>query len=647
MIKNNSIFVAASLMAAASLWGCGSNYTSGGDQTGAGTTLATANTVGISNCLTCHSPYSTLVQDYLVSRHGNHMKAAAKLPNDTETPPADPLPTCDECHDPYGDGAKIDLVQAQAAIVANGNTAKADWTVPGSIVGCEACHGGGQFHNGIVAGIPFATPGPKQCGQCHYLNNELAKPEWIAEGLYPHHTTSSNGNNVRRNISDSHYDNPATSVQAGNSVVEGYTVRTNKQNGCVDCHFNGHAMDLTKNYQWAKSGHAGELKTIKNAALAAGAPDAATLLANVTAAGAPGADFAWGHYDWDDTASRGACQVCHTSTGISNFLDNPKSYDLTGKGNNYSHLVGWKADDPNTPAIDNVSSPQNELLFCWGCHSDSNGTLRNPGSIPLDYTYNGAQVIIPDVRKSNVCVKCHGGRGNNDTILANVAAADVSLNDNVERSTRAAEHHAPTAGSLFAAQTHTAYEYAGMVYSSTNPHASINTGSTGSGPCASCHMGAATSQDHTFAATEHDASGNIVAINHLTVCESCHGVGGMTVASLEAQKDGFAAAKTLLNSLLKNNPSNYLGKDIGTTANNNYKTAPVGAYGAFMNNGYLGEEPCVYVHNNLYGRRVLYDSIKFMKDGNLTGTLNLTGYAAAAEFINGGVPADITAVARP
>jgi hypothetical protein len=49
--------------------------------------------VGISNCLTCHNPATTLVQDWMNSRHGNHMLASAKLPNDTETPGADPSPS--------------------------------------------------------------------------------------------------------------------------------------------------------------------------------------------------------------------------------------------------------------------------------------------------------------------------------------------------------------------------------------------------------------------------------------------------------------------------------------------------------------------------------------------------------------------------
>lgn len=652
MLKKNLIYLGASLVAA-TLWGCGSNYTSGGDQTGPDNTLANAKAVGIKNCLTCHNPYTVLIQDYLVSRHGNHMLAAGRLANDPgEVLADDPDPTtCSlKCHDPNDDGSSIDLATMQASLVANHNDAKANWTTAGPIIGCEACHGGGQFHNGIAAGIPYPVPGPSQCGKCHGATLALAETgPWGSM-----HTDSTGGDNVRRNILDSHYDNPATSGQAAAlaptdplfaaNVIEGYTIRTNRQTGCVDCHFNGHAFDLTKNYQWAMSRHAGEIKTLKNTALAAGAVDPATLLANVTAAG-PTADStsmpptAFQDDDWDNTKSYGSCQVCHTSTGISNFLSDPTHYDLTGKGNDFSHLVGWKADDPTTSVDESASSGQNEMLFCWGCHADSKATVRNPGAMPLDYKHNGVQVVLPDVGDSNVCVKCHGGRGNNDSIRAN------------SRSSRFGAHHAPTAGSLFAEQTHTAYEYTGRDYSGAPTHASIDT--AGNGPCVNCHMGGdletVPALNHTFAATEHNPADDtiITAINHVTVCESCHGVGGMTVADLQHQKDGFAAAKKVLADLLKNTVTNYLALDISTTSNNNYKTVPLDAYGAFQNSIYLKEEPCSFVHNNRYARRVIFDSIDFMQNGVLDGTINLTGSAAAAEFLNGSVPADITAVARP
>ena len=638
------LFVLAALFLGGALFsGCGSaTKESGGEEDIV--PLSQAATVGMDQCLTCHSPFSTLVQDYLVSRHGNHMLAAAKLPNDTETPGADPSPTscAYECHDPFNDRDKIDLVEIQAAIVAFGNTAKASWTTAASIIGCEGCHGGGQYHRG-VGPIPFPVPGPAQCGECHYLNDALAKAEWIDEGFYPHHADSSSGNNVRRNITDSHVDDPATA-----DFIEGYAVRYDQQNGCVDCHFNGHKMDLTINYQWARSGHAGEIKEHKDAALVAGLPaaiDSATrllLLADVAAAGSDGADYAWPHYDWDDRASRGSCQVCHTSTGISNFLSAPASYDTSGAGNNYSHLTGWTATQ---------SSGQNELLYCWGCHSDSKGTLRNPGPIPLDYTYGGATVVLPEARKSNVCVKCHGGRGNVDSILASVAEADANLTDSINRSSRFSGHHAPTAGSMYAAQSHIAYEFTGQSYVSTNAHAGIDVGSTGRGPCVNCHLGGSTEataaqKNHTFEATTHDVAGAITLIVHETTCNTaaCHN-SGMSVAVLQGRKDGFEAAKTVLNDVMKNTITNYLGLDIATTSNNNYRTVPFDAYGAFQNNIYMSEEPCSFVHNGLYAKRVLFDSIDFMLDGTLNGTIDLTGYGAAAAYLNGASPVD--AVARP
>lgn len=657
MSRKKLILLVVSLLSM-TVWGCSSNMDSGGDQTGVDTTLASAQTLGISNCLTCHSAFSTLVQDYLVSRHGNHVLAAGKLANDTETPLDDPYPgSCNyECHDPFNDGANIDLAEVQAAVTAFDNGTKVDWTTAASIIGCEACHGGGQYHNGIKTGIPYATPGPNQCGECHYLNDGLAKAEWIAAGFYPHHTTSSSGNNVRRNISDSHFDDPATSYVSQErldpadplyalNVVEGYAIRYNQQNGCVDCHFLGHKMNLTKNYQWAASGHAGGIKTLKDAALASGvaaAIDSATrlqLLADVTAAG-PDKTETFPHYDWDNSdadlglgSNRSSCQMCHTATGAMNFLNDPANYDAAN--NDFSHLEGWTAD--------HKQSGQNELLYCWACHSDSDGNLRNPGAITLSYEYNGVPVTLPDVNGSNVCVNCHGGRGNNDDIRSG-------------RSSRAASHHAPTAGNIFAAVTHSGYEFdnGGVYLDYSTPdlmHDKIAVATGGDvdddiSPCVNCHMGgsdataSADLQNHNFAAAA-DTAGTITAIPHLDICNNaaCHTAPAMSIAVLQGYKDGFAAAFAVLEGYVDNTITNYLDETI------NKNTPSDIDYGAWQNYKFMSEEPCSYVHNSLYAKRLIFDSIDRLDNGALTGTINLAAYTTAAAYLNGAAP--VGAVARP
>lgn len=670
MLKKNSIFVAASLVAAM-LWGCGSNYTSGGDQTGPDNTLANAATVGMGNCLTCHSPFSTLIQDYLVSRHGNHMPGTAKQANDTETPDNDPSPgltTCSlQCHDPYGDGINVDLVEAQAALVAFGNSAKADWTVAAQIVGCEACHGGGQFHNGIAAGIPYATPGPNQCGKCHGATEALAEAgPWGSE-----HLTSSSGNNVRRNILDSHYDNPATGYGKANNLIEGYAIRADQQNGCVDCHFGGHLFDLTINYEWANSAHGGRIKSQKDAALAAGLPaavDAATrrqLLADVTAAGVTSVTGdAWLHYDWE-AKDRQSCQRCHTSTGVMNFLANPAGYDQTA--NNYSHLAGWsKAEDGTI-----TSSGQNEMLYCWGCHSDSKGGLRDPGALTISYS-NSASATFPDSRGANVCISCHSGRENGDSIKNDTDADGVRTFLN--------SHYLTAGGTVFATS---GYEYEGRSYDFTagDQHQNLGYGtskSTGNatydavrgnfanGPCVTCHFGS-NDGSHTLSPFTEYSAGDL-ALN--PVCVNCHSTRGagsnaanawlgvnVTEADLVAgvvhatHKGRYLAALEALKVLLSGrgmhfyeaHPYYFKGPNgTGGSFTNWAGVLGLGLWkdsmGAAFNYNLLAHDPGGVAHNRRYTRRLIYDSIDLLDDGimnySVSATLNAldvaTTYKASA-----------------
>jgi hypothetical protein len=168
-------------------------------------------------------------------------------------------------------------------------------------------------------------------------------------------------------------------------------------------------------------------------------------------------------------------------------------------------------------------------------------------------------------------------------------------------------------------------------------------------PCVNCHMGGSVAtvcsdlQNHTFAAAE-DTAGTITAIPHLDVCNNaaCHTAPAMSIAALQGYKDGFAAAFAVLEGYVDNTITNYLGEAI---TNN---TASDIDYGAWQNYKFMGEEPCAYVHNSLYAKRLVFDSIDQLEvdaDGRLDGTIDLTGYGVAAAYLNGASP--VGAVVRP
>ncbi len=476
-----------------------------------------------------------------------------------------------------------------------------------------------------------------------------------------------------RVISSTHYDNPLTSYESERvncndddldgdpeyspgeedilptcapNQIEGYVVKAtdDEQGACRGCH-NLHSADLTINRQWAGSAHGGEILEVKEGAGADGhslAGAVAIRQAGVTSA----TGDAWLHYDWD-AQNRQSCQRCHTATGLKNFMADTVAYDSTA--NDYSHLVAW-SKDPDTGAV--TSSGQNEMLYCWGCHANNSGALRDdPNGITLDFvnetpdsqTGVTESVVLPEKGNSDVCGACHAGRGNNTSIRTG------------RRSTRFAGHHAPTAGSLYAAVTHTGFEYTDVAgtpldYSTPNlQHDDID--AEGDGPCVSCHM-AGTADHHFTAVTEDAGTGNITAINNQALCDNCHG-GGVNPDFLNQRRVDFTSARQALLDLVNNTVPNYLGVDITQESDltavppipAGFDTVPLEAYGAFQNSLYMTEEPCIRVHNSLYGRRLMFDSIDWLDNGVLDGVINLTAYPVGAAYLNAGSPAN--AVARP
>lgn len=552
--KNLALLTAALLLA--TLTGCGSSRESDGAQTAPTVdVVGGAQTLGIDNCGSCHNSGTTVTADWLGSRHAN----GNVTPDSTN-------PTCTVCHDRTGDGQ---LMSAAFAGQANRN-----------VVGCEACHGGGEFHFGLGL-LPYPQPGPAQCGVCHGIDQALF------------HSTS-----AERLINDTHFDNPAT------TDIEGMVVKTADQKGCQVCHFNGHNPTLEINDAWARSAHGGHLLTVKDATATA----ADRVAAAVTDAVAPG----WVHYNWDQTTgsgNRASCQRCHTATGIANYLTDPASYDPAN--NDFSHLSGWTAA---------TGSPQNEMLFCWGCHSDNKGSLRNPGAITADYT--GQDVTYPDLADSNVCMACHTGRESGGTIAARAAdpATDWSNLSFVN------SHYLTAGGTVFSAS---GYHYAGRVYATpANLHGGIGTaGSIGTavddnGPCVKCHMGSAgAGQSHSFAVVTKDASDLITAINP-SFCTACHtGALALTAPDLNTLRSGFEAAIAALEAQLaakgfvfQANFPYFPTKNWGdsTTGPNNM--------GAAFNFNLLAHDPGAYAHNVRYAERLIWDSIDWLDDNTLNNS---------------------------
>jgi hypothetical protein len=572
-----------------------------------------------------------------------------------------------------GDGDLLSNTTYQAAVPASTTY---------SAITCDTCHahGGGlrpvttrDAGGTLVKWNPSGLTNKANdqfnlCSSCHGLLTNDGKVMASGDVVYGNMSTVKVGHHEDdwyRTIATTHYDN----LDNANLSITGYVVRKTGDTPCFDCH--GHeartntravsqstdtsytaagtihydSASATIYSDWAQSVHAGFMLAEKITTAQTSANTGVLLSDDVMNTGI---QQAFNHADWSTTADQ-PCQRCHTATGASNFMTSPSTYDASK--NSFTHLAGWTSSSR--------SSTQRELIYCWACHSNAaNGVVRTPGAVPAVYTYGGNTVTFPDVGVSNTCVTCHSGRGNSDTVT-NTAHTGTNYSSLIAYGSVA--HHGPTAGTVFSAESHVGYEFPGQSYANVSyfqhdkigtPAAEAATGSNG--PCAACHMGDSSAYgkaSHTFEAVTYTDSTatTISAINNPSLCAKCHsGTHEMTVAELQANKDEATNANQLLSDILKqaNAQTNYAGTDMTAAAFLNGTTATVNDLGAVNNSSYLGSsDKGAYVHNRVYFKRLIFDSIDWAQNGALTGSITVPAtYTEAAAWFG----ADATGAAtRP
>ena len=453
-----------------------------------------------------------------------------------------------------------------------------------------------------------------------------------------------------RIIGTTHYDDPATGPASGDAEapIEGYNIRWKNENPCFDCH--GHEFrTATRPYapgddrdaptiwtQWSSSAHAGHLFEVKleAASEAAGGGDPAdaprstdTVDAVMAAATDDETGIAWTHYNWDRTG-RADCQRCHTATGASNYLDalaDDEVYDPAE--NDYSHLDGWAANPAN-------GSPQNEMLYCWGCHNDAaDGIVRDPGPVTVEYKFEGGTQngTFPDVTKSNLCTTCHSGRTGGMDVKA-VSNADITDKSFVN------SHYLAAAGILFRA---IGYEYTGTyrLYENRSSFAhdklgtvvdgvEVEPGTGTSGPCVACHLGnGSKTLDHTMVLGGFQ--GGTCGTSAAGVAGACHS--SLTEEEIDEESESFENALYALSATLRAKGFTwtpvypYFSNRNWTNWNGTVVSADKGRQmlGAAFNLNTLLREPGAFAHNRYYTKRLLIDSLDFAYNGVLeTLTVN-------------------------
>jgi len=351
-------------------------------------------------------------------------------------------------------------------------------------------------------------------------------------------------------------------------------------------------------------------------------------------AGAPGSHFnnqTSAGYPASYMTSRSSCSNCHDGTPANQLLR--KQWDVAGHG--ATTEPPWMVLDFKTKsgcvqchtttgflaystgkvsaAWGVASDKTKEVLTCIACHSDiSAGTVRSVTPVRpfADDSYQNRPVGA-----SNICMDCHSGTNNGKSIQAKVGGADFSNQPFI------APHYLAAVGTLHAVS---GYHFPGQSYAfySSNTHRSIglgNNNATGTaGPCVACHMSA--SQDHLFKTVTADSSGSISAIS-ATVCANCH-AGSLGVAQLNADKTLFSNALTVLKAQLAARGFSYT-PSYPFFSNTNWGVGQDGAnvMGAAFNYVLMVSEPGAYAHNSQYAKKLVLDSIDYLDNGQLDGSV--------------------------
>lgn len=595
-------------------------------------------------CGRCHSsampsfhfttkPEAEKVYDkYIQSKHASSINASDYVTGSK----TDVQATCSRCH--TDEGAKTHIATVNGlATYSEIKTAldTRDAVKNASVVQCRTCH---DKHNPNrllskkASGLPAGwTDEFVTCTSCH----QLLKADGTRQDQAYHAPYDSAGTAVNAQyglslggITATHYDDPAT------DNIEGYVVNSagdhdfcsgtsisdggvNKCGTCRDCH-NPHQPDKTINTQWARSAHGGGLLTVKETAIAA---DPKTLYS--AAASDVVKSAAWVHYDFKG-ADRQACQKCHTASGARNYLN--------------SLIAGTTYDQTKNVFVATAGTKQREMLYCWACHTSNTSAIRNPGPVKAAYTDNLAEYTFPDISGSNLCLLCHTGRENGDSIAKKVG--DFSNLSFIN------SHYLTGGGTVF---TVTGYEYTGLDY--TNPSSYMHdkiglstapvSGTGTNGPCAGCHM--SSSEKHLFMPVAKDSGGTITSVTS-TVCAKCHG-SAMTAAALVEQETLLEEALEALSVQLQQRGfyfynahpyfytaayvaggTNTAQKNWLSTGDSDKTGATTGKknMGAAFNYNLLEHDPGAYAHNRYYAKRLIYDSIDWLDDNIINNSVSAT-----------------------
>jgi len=526
-----------------------------------------------------------------------------------------------------------------------GNAIGAEWNASShkamNVAGCTTCHGHshsnscGGCHGGAAIQNPVqnSLDASARCFDCHVNGSELMK------GLDSRHLPELS----------SKYRQYSTARFMSNYSAVGYvTMRgTAYESKCIWCHNPHDNRVLPQHEDWAESGHG----STNSGPFARASIDFKTR----------GTSVEWSQAFGDN------CVRCHTASGYINLV-------TSGMKN----VSQWGlSSDGKTPI-----SFTRQSLYCNVCHDNGEGkaygyklrqipALASTGGLRVHYNYSSATsgskttlvrarisdaVDYPKVGISDRCLLCHTGRGTGNLIKQ---AADMAATGgfNFRNNNRIGMHDFAGGATLFGQagfEYYSSYRYEGS-NGLDSLHEQIGAGYPGTGsrgPCVSCHMSAAKSHEYVPVTLSSDkisptvlASGRayIVASIDTSICMTCHSSGQVansrfngTVSELNTNKIGYNSALRAVyvwltkkgivstSDWLKASTYSWSGAPAyvagctPTVGGDNYFGSR--NMGIAFNYDFLKNDPAGYVHNDLYVKRIIYDSLDWIDDCSMNNT---------------------------
>lgn len=305
------------------------------------------------------------------------------------------------------------------------------------------------------------------------------------------------------------------------------------------------------------------------------------------------------HWDGDGEVSA-SCAKCHSTGGYLDFLGE----DGTAAG-----------------VVDNPA-PLGTTVECYACHNESAAKMTSV-VFPSGEEITG---LGAEAR----CMQCHQGRESGVSVDNNIADANVPDDDTISSAIRFRNiHYYAASATLFGAEAHGGYQYAGKSYDHKFAHVEgIDTCIDCHNPhsleikeelCADCHAGDPHDYRMKGSTKDYDGDGN--------VAEGIAGEISTMQAALYAAMQSYAAAG--------GNPILYDSHSYPYFFNDTNGNGQIDEGEAVRTNGYSAwtarlakaafnyqmslKDPGAFAHNAKYMIQLLYDSIEDMNPALVAG----------------------------